>query len=745
MAVHQLLPHFRIGDAVSQSAVHYQLLLRRLGHWGEIFSVLRDPGTEDLARPLEALRVRPDDLVLGHHAIGSQVSARLMHLPCKRGVIFHNLSPLRFYAGTPLESALRAGRAQLAGLAPHVELGIGDSEFNATEMRAAGYANVHVVPLFIEPERFGADRADAAMAGRLQTDAVTVLSVSRVVPHKRFEDLLALHREIRRLRPGARLHVVGGVDRVFPAMRALEREASRTPGVGFLGRMNHAELVAAYRSASVFVSMSEHEGFGVPLLEAMAADVPVLAYAAAAVPETLGEAGIAFTEKRFALLAELVVQLAEDGPLRERVLRGQRRRLERGGAEVSQAQLGEALGSIGVRRPNAARARPRKKPRVGLVVQRYGREITGGAEAHAAQIALHLRPHWDITVLTTCAVDHLTWANVLPPGESMVDGVRVHRFPVRRERDRLGHNALSRRLYGQAQDRSSEECWLAAQGPLATGLFRHLAETTASYDGFVVFTYLYTTAAWTVPMLGRRTLLVPTTHDEPALRFGVFRDVFERPRKLLLNTEEEGAVIGARFPGHAPTRVVGVGLEPPHPDARRFRAKFGIDGPYLMYVGRVEKGKGIPELAVAYAALRERSESVPGLILAGDASMPLMAPGVRLLGRIEDQDKWDALAGAEAVVVPSTRESLSLLTLEAMAVGTPIVGNAASLVVSGHLERSKAGVAYASVDGFVGAIQQARVRRDSMGRAGRAYARRFLWSNVVEAYREEMAAIVEGG
>jgi glycosyltransferase involved in cell wall biosynthesis len=707
--------------------------------------VLRDPGTEELARPLGALRIRADDLVLGHHAIGSQVSARLMHLPCKRGVVFHNLSPLRFYRGTPLESFLRAGRAQLAGLAPHVQLGIGVSEFNAAEMRAAGYANVHVVPLFIEPERFRADRADRTMAERLRSDGLSVFSVSRVVPHKRFEDLLALHREVRRLRPGAQLRVVGGVDRLFPAMRRLEREALRTPGVTFLGRVNHGELVAAYRSASVFVSMSEHEGFGVPLLEAMASDVPVLAYAAAAVPETLDGAGIGFTEKRFALLAELVVQLAEDRELRRRVLDGQRRRLERGGAEAAQERLEAALGSIGVRRPALPRRRARGKPRVGLVVQRYGREITGGAEALAAQVAQHLRPYWDITVLTTCATDHLSWANVLPPGESIVDGIAVRRFPVRRARDMREHNTLSGRLFGRALDRSEEEHWLAAQGPLAPALFRHLAEDGGTYDGFLVFTYLYVTGAWTVPMLGRRALVVPTAHDEPAFRFEIFRDVFERPRALLALTDEELQLIDARFPRHAPARVVGVGVDAPRTDPGRFRSKFGIDRPYLMYVGRVEKGKGIPELLEAHERLRAVDADAPDLVLAGEASVDAAGAGVRLLGRIGEQEKWDALSGAEAVVVPSARESLSLLTLEAMALGTPVVGNGASPVVRGHLERSQAGVAYDSAEQFVDVVRTVRRRRESLGLAGRAYARRYRWSTVVQAYREEMAAIVEDG
>jgi len=741
MAVHQLVPHFRIGDATAQAAVHFRALLRRLGHWGGLFSVSQDAGTEALVEPVQRLRVQPDDLVLLHHAIGSRLSARLLHLPCRRGVIFHNLSPVRFYRGTSLEPLLLAGRAQLSGMAPHVELGIGVSEFNASELRRAGYRNVHTVPLFVEAERFGPDRVDTQMQARLASEAFTLVSVSRVVPHKRFEDLLALHREVLRLRPDARLLVVGGVDRLYPSVRVLEAEARRTPGVTLLGRVSHGELVAAYRSGSVFVSMSEHEGFGVPLLEAMAADVPVLAYAAAAVPETLGGAGVGFDEKRFALLAELAIRLGTDARLRTRVLAGQRRRLEALGPSHSEARLGAALESVDIRRPT--RTRRARRPRVAVVVQRYGPGVTGGAESLAAQVVQRLAPHWDIRVLTSCATDHLTWANALPPGESMVDGVPVLRFRNPRPRPMLELNVLSRRLFGRSLDRAEEENWMALQGPLLPGLWRHLAERATDYDGVVAFTYLYVPTAWSVPLVGRRTLLVPTAHEDEALAFDAYAEVFERPRVLLVNTPEELELIHRRFPRHARARVVGAGVDPPTVRAERFRTRYVVPGPYLFYLGRVERGKGIPELLAAHGRLRSVMTDAPVLILAGEASMDVRAEGVRVLGRVSEEEKWDGLAGALAAVVPSAKESLSLLALEAFSVGTPVLANAASPVVRGHVERSRAGVAFTDAASFVEAVGRVERERGAMARAGRRYAARFGWGRVVDAYREEMDAMVK--
>lgn len=740
MAVHQLIPSFVAGDASGQAALHLRLLLRRMGHFGEIYAGEVGAGLEGLARPASELRPAPDDWVLYHHGIASPLSGRLMHLPCRRGLVFHNISPARFYEGTPLAEALVAGRAQLAAMASSVELAIGVSDFNAAELRAAGYRNVHTVPLFVEPERFSEAAADKTLREKLRGPGPVVLSVSRVVPHKRFEDLLALHAELLRIRPQARLLLVGGYEAGSRFFKSLQRTAKKLSGVYFLGRLEHAQLVAAYRSASVFVSMSEHEGFGVPLIEAMAAEVPVLAYGAAAVPETLGGAGIAFTHKHFPFLAELVVDLSEDLDLRKRLLEGQARRLAHFSAASAQRALEKAL-----EEPTKAPRRPRaapKKPRVGVVVQRFG-EVTGGAEHHARQVAERLAPHWDITVLTTCAKNHLTWENAFPPGPDKVGPLKVLRFPVTRTRNIRPFNALSRTVFDKPNDRLHEEQWVAEQGPLAPGLLRHLEEAGDTYDGFLFFTYLYAPTVWGLPMVANRALLVPTAHDEPPIRFGTYADVFERPRVLMANTPEEVSLIGRFYPNHARARVVGVGVDRPKADPARFREKYGVRRHYLLYVGRLEPGKGIPELLSHFRVLRERYKDAPDLVLAGEANMDVSGEGVRYVGRVGEQDKHDALAGALAVVVPSRYESLSLLTLEAFAQSTPVLVNGRSEVLAGQVERSGAGRTYTDLESFIDGLRDVGNERDALGARGLAYAKKHGWPRVVAAYREEMQRIVE--
>jgi glycosyltransferase involved in cell wall biosynthesis len=743
MAVHQLIPSFVAGDASGQAALHLQLLLRRMGHFAELYAGEVGSGLESLAHPVSALRPAPEDLVLYHHGIASHLSGHLMHLPCRRGLAFHNISPAPFYAGTPLAEALTSGRAQLAAMAPFVDVALGVSDFNSAELRAAGYRNVHTVPLFIEPERFAESQADPAMRGRLEGPGPTVLSVSRVAPHKRFEDLLALHAQLVRLRPEARLLLVGGYEPGSRYFKSLRRTANELPGVHFLGRLNHAELVAAYRSAQVFVSMSEHEGFGVPLIEAMATEVPVLAFGAAAVPETLGGAGIAFDQKHFAFLAELVVEMSENPDLRQRLLRGQTRRLAHFSAENTQQALEKALAEATPPRPRPRRpARKPKRPRVAIVVQRYG-QVTGGAERHAQQLAEHLAPHWELTLLTTCAKNHLSWENVFPPGPDRVDGLQVLRFPVTRTRNIRPFNALSNTVFNRPNERLREEHWVAEQGPLSPGLLAHLDKARDAYDGFVFFTYLYAPTVWGVPMVADRALLVPTAHDEPPIRFGVYSDVFERPRALMCNTPEEVSLIQRFYPNHARARVVGVGVDRPAARPERFREKHGVHRPYLLYVGRLEPGKGIPELLSHYRVLRERYEDAPDLVLAGEAHMELSGEGVRYVGRIDEQDKHDALAGALAVVVPSRFESLSLLTLEAFAQSTPVLVNGHSEVLVGQVERSGAGLAYRDLDSFISGLREVGNQRGPMGRKGLAYAKKYSWTKVVAAYQEEMDRILE--
>jgi glycosyltransferase involved in cell wall biosynthesis len=204
----------------------------------------------------------------------------------------------------------------------------------------------------------------------------------------------------------------------------------------------------------------------------------------------------------------------------------------------------------------------------------------------------------------------------------------------------------------------------------------------------------------------------------------------------LCNTPEEAGLIAHRFPNAARARIVGVGVDPvPLSKKAPWRP---VPGPYLLYVGRLEAGKGLKELLELH---RNLGDGGPTLVLAGSGELRTNAPNVVRVGRISEQQKYDALRQADAAVVPSRYESLSLLALEAFASGTPVIGNAESEVVSGHLERSGAGFAFSDGKGYVDAVRRVQADRKALSKKARAYARRFRWPKVVEAYLEEIERI----
>ena len=366
----------------------------------------------------------------------------------------------------------------------------------------------------------------------------------------------------------------------------------------------------------------------------------------------------------------------------------------------------------------------------------------GGAERHCRAIALRMARHWDVEILTSCAADYLTWDNALPAGLSMDGPIAVRRFPAVRSRDMRAFNALSRKLFGRAQERLAEERWLADQGPDCPDLLRFLAERREAYEGFVFFTYLYAPTALGLPIAGRKALFIPTAHDEPPLRFGVYRQTFAAPAAILFNTPEEQALCEGIFDLTGVHReAVGIGVESRAGDPHALRSRLGLRGDYLLYLGRISQGKGLRELLSAHAQLRRRLGALaPALVLGGTNEMRISdAPGLHLTGPLDEAAKWDALAGAAAIVVPSAMESLSLLALEAWSAGKPVIVNGESAVLAGQCRRSGGGLTYRGVGDFAdqaAALLAEPARRRELGEAGQRYvASNYRWERIEERYR----------
>jgi len=380
-------------------------------------------------------------------------------------------------------------------------------------------------------------------------------------------------------------------------------------------------------------------------------------------------------------------------------------------------------------------------------VQRYGHEITGGSEALARAIATRLAARYDVTVLTTCATDYVTWRNELAPGTSKEEGVEVRRFPVEQERDMTSFNALSEKLYSAGTTEQDEREWLRQQGPYCPSLIDALARHD-DFDATLFFTYLYYPTVEGLTVAPEHSILVSTAHDEPPLKFGIYAQMFSRPRALAFLTGPEADLVRSRFDmGERPNIVAGVGIErPPAEDIEAFRIERDLSGPYALYAGRIDAGKGCDEMVAHYRQYRMDVRGAAQLVLIGKLAMPEpRVPGVRYLGYLSEQEKGAALSGASAIVCPSAYESLSIVLLEGYARGVPALASARSPVLLDHCRRSNGGLAYANRAEFVESLDllvKSSSVRTALGEAGRRYVEReYSWPAVIERYESLIQAV----
>ena len=376
--------------------------------------------------------------------------------------------------------------------------------------------------------------------------------------------------------------------------------------------------------------------------------------------------------------------------------------------------------------------------KLAVVVQRYGADINGGAELHARYIAERLSRHVDVHVLTSCARDYITWRNELDAGDDVVNGVPVYRFPVRRERDPDDFGRRSHQVFEKRHSIRDELDWLDAEGPTSPGLVAYLHRAAATYDFIVFFSYRYYHAYHGVRAAPARAVLVPTAERDPALGLSISTRTFRNVRAVMYNSHEERALIQEVSDNrHVPGVIVGVGSDVPETAAAaRFRARSGIRGRFVLYVGRIDENKGCAELFDHFSRYAGQVSRRLQLLLVGKPVMAVPShERIRHLGFLSDEEKYDALAAADALLMPSYYESLSMVTLEAWAMRIPVLANGRCDVLRGQVIRANAGLYYESYDEFAEALhllETNRGLRRVLGANGRAYFERHYTWDVVE-------------
>ena len=435
--------------------------------------------------------------------------------------------------------------------------------------------------------------------------------------------------------------------------------------------------------------------------------------------------------------------------------------------------------------------------KIAFIIQRYGTEILGGSEYHCRLIAERMAARHQVDVLTTCAREYTTWKNEYPEGLDRVRGVNVRRFANARTRDLESFNRYSDWIFNYPHTREDELRWLEEQGPWCPPLLEYLQKQHQQYDVLIFFTYLYAPTVLGLQIAPRKSILVPTAHDEPAIHLGIYRELFAAANAVAFNTEAEKTFLSRTFDIRTiveatvgcgvdlldtdgqgkPRRGVDAPLEgplvpedaedpdpaeatqkdgvargrrgrgprPSRPMADRkrgigeiFRRRHRLFGPLALYGGRIDPGKGCEELFEYFTTYRAGGGHA-SLALMGAKLMPIPeTPWLRFAGMLPEAERLQALDAADVVIVPSPLESLSLLALEAMAMGTPVLCNARADVLVEHCLRSNAGLFYADRDEFVEALSllMADERlRSQMGRNGRAYVQaHYRWEVILGKY-----------
>lgn len=386
--------------------------------------------------------------------------------------------------------------------------------------------------------------------------------------------------------------------------------------------------------------------------------------------------------------------------------------------------------------------------KIAIVVQRYGADINGGAEQHARYIAERLAPHASVEVVTTCARDYVTWKNELPAGVEQVNGISVRRFPVSHERKPHEFGRRSFRVFEKTHSLADELRWLDSEGPASRELVDYVERAASGLDFVVLFSYRYYHAWHLARRIPGKAVIVPTAERDPAIGLAMFGPVLRGVRALMYNSPEERAMIQAAANNAAvPGVVVGVGSDvPDHVEPERFRGKFKITRPFAIYIGRIDENKGCPEMFSHFQRYAAAFPHGLDLVLIGSAIIDLPKhPRIHHLGFLDDRDKFDALAASDLLIMPSYYESLSMVALEAWALGRPVLANAHCDVLKGQCNRSNAGLYYESYEEFVEALYSLESNgplNARLGRNGREFfTRNYAWPVIERKYLDMFAQL----
>lgn len=345
------------------------------------------------------------------------------------------------------------------------------------------------------------------------------------------------------------------------------------------------------------------------------------------------------------------------------------------------------------------------KEKIAFVVQRYGLEVNGGAELYTRQVAEKLSQYYEVDILTTCALDYMTWKNFYKEGKEVINNVNVIRFKVDKERNVSKFNKLSEKILVNPSENSYEENieWMEEQGPVCKNLIDYLKENNKKYKSILFMTYLYWTTFYGLEVCPEKSILIPTAHDEPPIYLNIFKDKFNMPKFIAYNTSDEMEFVNKLFDNESvKSDIFGIGVElPENIKEVNIREKYNFSGDYMLYVGRIDESKGCGELFEYYLRYIKETKRDIKLVLIGKAVMDIPKhKNIIPIGFVSDEDKFNAIKQSKFVVISSKYESLSMILLESLKLNKPVVVNGNCSVLKTHCIKSNAGLYYQNYNEF---------------------------------------------
>lgn len=348
MEIHQILPTISPGDAIGNEAQEIKRVLNEWGYKSEIYAQNIHPKI-NAKKYTEYKKVSSkENILIFHFSIGSEVSEFVKKLPDKKIMIYHNITPPEYFYGVneTLVNLLENGKKELRSLVDHIDLAVGVSEYNMLELQEMGFKNTDVLPIIINFHEYSSP--NKKLLSKYDDDFVNLLFVGRVTPHKRQEDVIKIFYYYKLINPKSRLFLAGsyeGCEIYSDYLKKLIQDLN-LKDVHLLGKISFNDLISYYKLADIFICMSEHEGFCVPILESMYFEVPIIAYKSTAIPFTLENTGILVKEKNYCEIAEMVNVLIEDEELRSTLVKKQKDRLDSFKREKIISQLESILSKV---------------------------------------------------------------------------------------------------------------------------------------------------------------------------------------------------------------------------------------------------------------------------------------------------------------------------------------------------------------------------------------------------------------